>query len=75
LTQGLTSVIASVYGPVTVKKRQELLDRATVKVTYKPLHGQASPVDTRRGEFVRCALEACILTRLYRARRSASCCR
>jgi exosome complex component RRP46 len=33
---GATSVIAAVYGPMEVKQRDEILDRATVQVTFKP---------------------------------------
>ena len=41
---GNTAVLAAVYGPADVDSRRELVDRAAVSVTVRPVTGQDGPV-------------------------------
>ena len=60
LSQGKTTVLAGVYGPVEVKRNREKPDRMDVEVTLLPRVGQ-SCVDNRTHEaMIRDITEACV---------------
>lgn len=64
-SQGSTTVLAAVYGPLPVSQRAEIIDRATVEVTFRSVSGNNSKYDTEKQMSLRQALEDIILTVMY----------
>lgn len=60
LSQGLSTVLSGVYGPVEVKRNREKPDRMDVEVTLQPRTGQ-SCVDSRATEaIIHDIIESCV---------------
>jgi len=64
-SQGKTSVLIGVYGPIQVPTRKEKIDRATVEVIWKPISGQKTNFDVEKASLVRQSLESIILVHLH----------
>jgi len=64
-TQGNSSVLVSVYGPMEVKQRKELIDKASIDVCYRPRSGLAGSEETEKELYIRSALEESILSTLH----------
>lgn len=64
-SQANTSVIAAVYGPLSVKVKSEFIDRATVEVNFKSLTGQSTNFDTEKAALIRQTLETMIIRSLH----------
>ena len=62
---GNTAVLASVYGPADVDGRRELVDRAAVSVTVRPVTGQDGPVERELEESLAGLVRAAVLTTMY----------
>ncbi|KAL6054691.1 Exosome component 5 [Balamuthia mandrillaris] len=60
-----TSILAAVFGPTEVSLRDEILDRATIKVTYKPKNGVAGPAEKEIECLIRQTLEHVIIATLH----------
>jgi len=60
-SQGRTSVIVAVYGPIQVQARKEKIDRATVQVVFKSIYGQKTPFESEKASLIRQSLESIIL--------------
>jgi exosome complex component RRP46 len=61
-SQGHTSVIIAINGPLPVGRRDEKMDRATLEVIVKPSHGRADQhSDNERADIIRASLESMIL--------------
>lgn len=65
LNQGDTSILAAVYGPGEVKMNKEIIDRATVEVTYKPKIGLPSCKEKFQERIIRNTCETVILASLH----------
>jgi len=64
-SQGLTSVMAAVYGPTEVRMARERADRATVEVVLKPKVGVGSCAARGTEALIRGVCESAILTSLH----------
>jgi len=64
-SQGNTSVLVSVHGPMEVKPRKELIDRATVEFYYKPKDRLPGSTEREREHLLRSTLESVILSSLH----------
>ena len=60
LSQGRTTVLAGVYGPVEVKRNREKPDRMDVEVTLQPRVGQSCVENRTREAMIRDITEACV---------------
>ena len=60
LSQGKTTVLAGVYGPVEVKRNREKPDRMDVEITLQPRVGQSSVDNRTREAMIREITEACV---------------
>jgi len=60
LSQGRTTVLAGVYGPVEVKRNREKPDRMDVEVTLQPRVGQSCVENRTREAMIRDIIEACV---------------
>ncbi|XP_050393972.1 exosome complex component RRP46 [Patella vulgata] len=65
LTQGDTTVITSMYGPGDVRISKEIIDKATVEVTYKPKVGLPKCSDKLKERLIRNTCETVILSGLH----------
>ncbi|KAH9504039.1 Exosome component 5 [Bulinus truncatus] len=65
LSQGDTTVLAVTYGPAEVRINQELYDRATIELVYKPKVGLPRPLDRKRESIIKSTFEAAIVTSLH----------
>ncbi|KAI8915124.1 ribosomal protein S5 domain 2-type protein [Entophlyctis helioformis] len=64
-SSGDSSVLCAVYGPTSVRARDEKLDRADVQVLFQPLTGATSTQDKVLERCVRETAESLILTALH----------
>eukprot|EP00897_Mesotaenium_endlicherianum_P002638 jgi/Mesen1/2401/ME000157S01541 len=62
--QGLTNVIAAVYGPHAVGGWRELPDRAYLEVILKPRSGQAGSKEREQEVVIKSSLEATVRSML-----------
>ncbi|KAI9199386.1 ribosomal protein S5 domain 2-type protein [Polychytrium aggregatum] len=60
-----TAVMASVFGPMEVKIRDELLDKATVEVVLQPIEGHASTTEKYYEQIIRQTVESVALIALH----------
>ncbi|XP_064617588.1 exosome complex component RRP46-like [Liolophura sinensis] len=63
--QGNTCVIAAVYGPSEVKMSKEIIDKATVEVTFKPKTGLPGCAEKLEERLLRNTCETVILAALH----------
>jgi exosome complex component RRP46 len=63
--QGETCVIASVMGPLPVRRSEEIVDKAVVQVTFQRLQGPGTDMDTHLQYQLKHALAACVMTAQY----------
>ncbi|KAI8899546.1 ribosomal protein S5 domain 2-type protein [Globomyces pollinis-pini] len=62
---GDSGVLCGINGPMTVKFKDEILDRATISVIYTPCTGSGGPSDRFIESFIRQTAEALILSQLH----------
>jgi hypothetical protein len=63
--QGDTCVIASVIGPLPVRRSEEIVDKAVIQVTFQRLQGPGTDRDTHLQYQLKHALAACVMTSQY----------
>jgi len=64
-SQARTSVMVSINGPLPVKQREEIIDRAFIEVIFKSVSGQATNFDTEKADLIRQCVEAVLITSLH----------
>jgi len=64
-TQDNSSVLVAVYGPMEVRQRKEIIDRASIEVIYKPDKGVAGTSERESEHLIRSAVENAILSTLH----------
>ncbi|XP_055381468.1 exosome complex component RRP46 [Condylostylus longicornis] len=65
LSQGETTVLASMYGPIEARQHNTKVDKATVDVTFRPKIGLPGVKDRFRESIVKSICETAILTTLH----------
>jgi len=64
-TANKTSVLVAVYGPTEVKIKDEIMDRATIKVIFQPKTDIAGPEEREKEAVIRKTLENVIISSLH----------
>ncbi|XP_037072296.1 exosome complex component RRP46-like [Pollicipes pollicipes] len=65
LCNGPAAVLASTFGPVEVRPQRELVDRASIEVSFRAHQGVEGVEDRRVEQLVRATLEECVFTALH----------
>ncbi|ELR17429.1 3' exoribonuclease family, domain 1 domain containing protein [Acanthamoeba castellanii str. Neff] len=64
-TAGKSAVVVAVYGPIEVKHRDEILDRATIKVHWSPSSGTGGPEEREKEMIVANVVQNAIIATLH----------